>query len=61
MTNRAIPKITVRIDRGEDFVELCGDWQDMDANSCSQGDVEDWLDRDVLYEAYLKANEAILE
>ena len=58
---RATPKITVRIDRGEDWVEIVGDWPDTLVNTCGQGNVEDWLDSGQLYEAYLKAIQAVIE
>ena len=58
---KAIPKITVRIDRGEDWVELCGDWQERYPPLCGEGDLKDWLDLDKLNEAFDKANEAVME
>ena len=58
---KAIPRILVRIDRGEDWVELCGDWQDKVPPMCGEGDLKDWLDLDKLNEAFDKANESVME
>ena len=58
---RAIPKIQVRIDRGEDWAELCGDWQDTTPPLCGQGDLKEWLDVGALQEAWLILNKAVLE
>jgi len=62
MTNRAIPKITVRIDRGEDWVELIGDWQEKYPVMCGGGaSISDWIDYAKIYAAYDKLNEAVME
>ena len=58
---KAIPKITVRIDRGEDWVEICGDWNDEYHPLCGEGDVKGWLDYTKMYEALHKLNEAVME
>ena len=58
---KATPRITVRIDRGEDFVELCGDWQDFYPPMCGEGNLGDWLDTTKMYEALHKLNEAVME
>ncbi len=57
---RATPKITVRIDRGEEFVEMCGDWQG-ETSIGQDGNVREWLDYDLLYQAFLKLNKAVME
>ncbi len=61
MTNKPIPRITVRIDRGEDWAEYSGDWQEQHPAMCGSGILEDWLDYGKLYQAYLKLNEAVME
>ena len=58
---RAIPKITVRIDRGEDWAEMFGDWQNDTPLMCGQGDLEEWLDVGELQDAWLILNKAVLE
>ncbi len=58
---RATPRISVRIDRGEDWVELCGDWQEKYPPLCGEGDVESWCDLDRVRDAYYKLNEAVME
>ena len=58
---KAIPKITVRIDRGEDFVELCGDWQDALPPMCGEGATQEWCDYEKLVEAWGTLNEAVIE
>ena len=57
---KAIPKITVRIDGGKDWVELSGDWQGAFPLICGEGDV-DWVDYELLHEAWDKLNEAVME
>ena len=61
MKPKAIPRILVRIDRGEDWVELSGDWQDDLPPVCGQGNTKDWLDEGKVYLAWLKLNEAVME
>ena len=57
---KPIPRILVRIDRGEDWVELCGDWQQKSIPFCSgSGNYEDWLDISLLIEAWNKADKAV--
>ena len=59
---KAIPRILVRIDRGEDWVELYGDWQQKSIPFCSgSGNYEDWLDISLLIEAWNKADKAVME
>ena len=62
MTNKAIPKITVRIDRGEDWVELVGDSEESAKTPviCGSGELE-WLDYIKLMNAWHEANEAVIE
>ena len=60
MKPRAIPRILVRIDRGEDWVELSGDWQ-TSPPVCGKGNAEDWVDFMKLRETWEKANEAVME
>ncbi len=58
---KAIPKITVRIDRGEDFVELCGDWQDSLPPMCGKGDSDEWIDYHNVVQAWETLNKAVME
>ncbi|KKL97435.1 hypothetical protein LCGC14_1834520 [marine sediment metagenome] len=58
---RAIPKITVRIDRGEDWVEISEDWQSTSTTVCGEGDVKDWIDYSALYDAWHTLNQAVTE
>ena len=58
---KAIPRILVRIDRGEDWVEMCGDWQNGLPTVCGQGNIEDWLDYQALRDAWHTANESVME
>ena len=61
-TMGAIPKITVRIDRGEDWVEMSGDASDNEVPPmCGEGNLRDWLDLTKMYEALHKLNEAVIE
>ena len=57
---KAIPRILVRIDRGEDWVEMCADWQH-DPPVCGEGNTEDWCDLKLVHDAYLKLNEAVIQ
>ena len=61
MMNRAIPRILVRIDRGEDWVELCGDLGDGLPPICGQGNIKDWVDYQALGDAWHTANDAVME
>ncbi len=60
---RAIPRITVRIDRGEDWVEMSGDWEERptEGTICGQGDTEDWCDLDWVRKAWLNLHYAVIE
>ena len=65
---KAIPKITVRIDRGEDWVEISGDWQPDLKNgphgnpTCGEGAMDDdWLNYLLLDTAWRTLNEAVME
>ena len=58
---KAIPKITVRIDRGEDWVEISEDWQDRKLTVCQNGCIEDWISYEALELAWIKLNEAVME
>ena len=59
---RAIPKITVRIDRGEDWAEISEDWQTGHSVICVWcGDVENWLDYKKLKDVFSILNEAVKE
>ncbi|KKK75105.1 hypothetical protein LCGC14_2877070 [marine sediment metagenome] len=60
---KAIPKITVRIDRGEDWVELVGDWQSSMNGLviCGEGDFKEWCDIYAVKVAWSKLNEAVTE
>ena len=58
---RAIPRILVRIDRGEDWVEMCGDLDDNYPAMCGEGDCKDWLDYAALTAAYDKLSDAVME
>ena len=57
---RAIPKITVRIDRGEDWVERCGDFDEPCVPICGSGK-QDWLDYSKFQAAWDLLNEAVME
>ncbi len=57
---RATPKITVRIDRGEEFVERCGDVDESCVPICGSGCL-DWLDYSKFQEGWDKINEAVME
>ena len=68
MKPKAIPRILVRIDRGEDWVEISGDWQpDLPVGDlggypvCGEGNTEDWLDYELLVHAWNKLNESVME
>ena len=61
MKPKAIPRILVRIDRGEDWVEICGDWQGGVPSICGQGNIKDWLDYEELTGSWAKLNKAVLE
>ena len=59
---RASPKISVRIDRGEDWVEMSGDWQDPRiVPICGQGKAADWVDFSLVRASFELLNEAIIE
>lgn len=62
MKPRAIPRILVRIDRGEDWVEMCGDWQsEKVAVICENHAHRDWLDYNKLQEAFDTLDKAVME
>ena len=61
MTNKAIPRITVRIDRGEDWVEISEDWQSPKLTLCGEGDLNEWLDVIKINDAWNTLNEAVME
>ena len=59
---KATPKITVRIDRGEDWVEISGDaFGKEDPPICGSGNLEDWLDYDALRDAWLTLDGAVMK
>ena len=68
MKPKAIPRILVRIDRGEDWVEMSGDWQpDLPIGDlggypvCGEGNAEDWLAYEELLNAFHTLNKAVLQ
>lgn len=58
---RAIPKITVRIDRGDEWVEMCSDWHDSLPPMCGEGNLKEWVDYDNVVLAWAALNDAVLE
>ena len=57
---KAIPRILVRIDRGEDWVEICGDWNGPIPPVCGSGEL-DWLDYGKFQEEWQKLSKAVME
>ena len=57
---KPIPRILVRIDRGEDWVEISEDWQSPKRTLCGEGSAE-WLDCAKINEAWVILNEAVME
>ena len=59
---RAIPKITVRIDRGEDWVEMSGDAFDNTVPPvCGQGETDEWCHLGKVIAAWRQLLEAVIE
>ncbi len=57
---KAIPRIMVRIDRGEDWVEVSGEKTEQGIIS-QGGNLKDWLDYNLLLEAWETLNKAVME
>ena len=60
---KAIPKITVRIDRGDDWVEISDDWQTKVSSIpiCGAGKTGEWCDLGTLQRAWDLADKAVME